>query len=86
MKALQTIGCWTLAVSLAAMVAPQALAEEGNPNKITEQEKKAFRDLVDGRKAKEEAKVRLVRAIGNARQIGLALFEFENEYGEYPSA
>jgi hypothetical protein len=86
MKALQTIGCWTVAVTLAAMVAPQsALAEEGDPNKITEQEKKTFRDLVDGRKAKEEGKVRLVRTIGNARQIGLALFEFENEYGEYPN-
>lgn len=25
-------------------------------------------------------------AVSNARQIGLALFEFENEYGSYPSA
>jgi hypothetical protein len=84
MKALQTIGCWTVAVSLAAMVAPQAWAQEGDPNKITEQDKKVFRDLVNGRKAKAEAKVRLVLAIGNARQIGLALFEFENEYATFP--
>lgn len=85
MKAFQTIGCWTVAGSLFAMVIQQALAQEADPNKITEQEKKVFRDLVNGRKAKNEARALLTIAIGNARQIGLAMFEFENEYAEYPS-
>ncbi len=28
----------------------------------------------------------LTEAVSNARQLGLALFEFENEYGKYPDA
>lgn len=62
MKTLQTIGCWTVAVSLAAMVAPLAMAQESD----------------------QKVKARQLQAVTNARQIGLALFEFETEYGSFP--
>jgi hypothetical protein len=63
MKALQTIGCCTVAISFAAMVAPQALAQESD----------------------QKVKARQVQAVTNARQIGLALFEFESQYGAFPN-
>lgn len=80
MKALQSIGCWTVAVSLAAMVAPQARGQEGDPNKITEQDKKVYDDVVKAQKTK----ARQLLALTNAREIGMALFQFGKEYGAYP--
>lgn len=80
MKLLQWIGCWTFAVSLAATVTQQALAQDGGPDKMTEQEKKVFQDVVNVQKAK----ARQTLAMMNARQIGLALLEFDNDYGAFP--
>jgi hypothetical protein len=81
MKILKWISSWTVAVSLATAVTPQALAQDGGPDKITEQEKRVFQDMVNAQKAK----ARQTLAVMNARQIGLALFEFEVEYGTYPN-
>lgn len=63
-------------------------AEKWDPDTITEKDKQTYRDFVAGMKRAAEVrnnKARLVTAINNLRQIGLALFEFETEYGEYPS-
>ena len=61
-------------------MAPLAVAQEKEADRITEQDKKAFREFMDGRKQK----ARLPMVIMNLRQIGLALFEFETEYEKYP--
>ena len=85
MKTIQSIICWTVAASFAAWVTPQALAqEEENPDKITEQDKKTFQDAVKALTT-PSAKSRQTHAVMNARQIGLAMFEFETEYGEFPN-
>lgn len=58
-----------------------AVAQDEDPNKITENDKKVFQDFVEGR----GQEVRLAAAITNLRQIGLMLFEFETEFGEFPN-
>ena len=35
---------------------------------------------------RQRKKADQTEAVSNARQVGLALFEFENEYGNYPDA
>lgn len=80
MKTLQSIVCWTVVASTVASVTPQASAQEADPGKITEQDKKVFQDMVD----QQKAKARKTLAVMNARQIGLALFEFETEYNSFP--
>ncbi len=59
-----------------------ARAQDADPNKITEHDKQVFQNLIKGQKFK----ARQTLAIMNARQIGLALFEFETEYGSFPNA
>ena len=80
MKTLQLIASLTVATSAIKLAAPQALGQQGDANKIAEQEKKALQDQVEAQKAK----VRQTLAVSNARQIGLALFEFETEYNSFP--
>lgn len=81
MKAPQSIVCWTVLALAAAPVILPVTAQEADPNKITEQDKKkAFQDMVD----QQRLKARQTLAVMNARQIGLALFEFENKYGSFP--
>lgn len=81
---------WKGLVALFALVSTLASAAPPveDAGKITEQDKKVFRDLVDhfskmrGVRAQRELQT---RAIMNMRQIGIALFEFETEYGSFPS-
>jgi len=84
MKALPSIVCWTVLALAAASVILPASAQEADPNKITPQDKKVFKDVAD-MVDQQKLKVRQTLAVMNARQIGLALFEFETEYGAYPN-
>lgn len=75
-------------VAVTLMASPVTHAQKRDPNKITEQDKQTYQDFVAGMKQANEIrknKARLLTAITNLRQIGLAMFEFETEYGEYPS-
>ncbi len=75
-------------VAVALVACSVAKAEKWDPDTITEKDKQTYQDLAAGVKKGIEArknKARQVTAINNLRQIGLALFEFETEYGEYPS-
>lgn len=66
-----------------------ATAQQEERQKITEQDKQVFRDFKEGiakKVAGENLKVHRTRAVMKMRQIGLALFEFETEYGFFPSA
>lgn len=84
--------CFTNAMSrmmaVALMAGSVAQAEKRDPDTITEQDKQTYQDFVAGMKNGMELRknqARQVTAINNLRQIGLALFEFETEYGNYPS-
>ena len=68
-------------VLMIATASPLAIAQDGESGRITEKDKQVFRDFMDGRKQK----ARLTDAIMNLRQIGLGMFEFESEYGEFPN-
>ena len=76
---------WVVAVVL--MGGSAARAEKRDPDTITEQDKQTYQEFVGGmRKAIEvrRNKARLVTAINHLRQIGIALFEFDTEYGGLP--
>lgn len=76
----------TLAVTLLAGIV--ARAEKPDKDTITEKDKKVYQNLVAGLKNELELrknKALQVTAVNNLRQIGLALFEFETEYGEVPN-
>jgi len=81
MKAKQTIVCWTVATLAAASVTPLACAEEANPNKPAQPEKPAGLGFI----AEQKAKAKRTLAIMNAKQIGIALFQFEMDYGAFPN-
>lgn len=53
------------------------LAQEG----VAKPEKKGFLDRVFG----QRKKAMMVKSIGNAKQIYLLMFEFDADYGEFPS-
>jgi hypothetical protein len=75
------------AVLLISAVAASGQQEERQ--KITEKDKQVFRDFkagIAGKVALQETRARQTEAITNLRQIGLALFEFETEYGFFPNA
>jgi hypothetical protein len=81
MKAVKTIVCWTVAILAAVSMTPHALAQEANPNKPTEPEKKVGLGWI----GEQKAKARQTQAIMNAKQIGIALFQFEQDYGAFPN-
>jgi hypothetical protein len=75
-------------VAFALMAGSVVQAEKWDPDTITEKDKQTYRDFVAGMKKEIEVKkdqARQVTAINNLRQIGIALLEFETEYGEYPN-
>ena len=76
MKALK-MACFVTVVLLAG---PQVRAQNPNSKPVTEADKKVVRNFLAG----QRAKVLQTTAIMNLRQIGLALFEFETEYGSFP--
>ncbi len=66
-----------------------SFAQKPDKTAITEKDKQAYRNLMDLLKKQRDAqKNRVLQtvAIMNARQIGIALFEFETEYGSFPDA
>lgn len=71
------------------MAVPRAVAQKPDADRITEEDKKVFKDFV-GAAGKlldvRNQKSRQLLAVNNLRQIGLALFEFETEYGSFPNA
>ncbi len=73
MKASQNTLAWILAVGSMVLTSPTSFAEEPGQVEVA--------------KAVEAQKIKVLqtRAINNLRQIGLALFEFENEYGSFPN-
>ena len=75
------------AILLISAIAAAGQHEERQ--KITEKDKQVFRDFKAGIAAKvalQETRARQTEAITNLRRIGLALFEFETEYGFFPNA
>lgn len=62
------------------LMVPRAFAEEPDSGHITEADKRIFKDFQDRRKMKALQ----TSAVMNLRQIGMALFEFETEYGSFP--
>lgn len=66
-----------------------ASAQEAERAKITEKDKQVFRDFMKAAENKREektaAQLRLMAVI-HLRMIGLAMFEFETEYGTFPNA
>ena len=78
---------WAIAVSLTLLAQPRVVAQDPDTDKITEEDKKAFKDFKEGAERIKNAqrnKALQAFAISNLRQIGLALFEFETEYGSFP--
>jgi len=68
--------------------AGHGFAQEPDANRITEHDKQVFKNIKEAIvKEREQAKKKevLVMAISNLRQVGLALLEFESDYGEFPS-
>lgn len=77
----------TAAILLVSVTAASAQQEE--QQKITEKDKQVFRDFKEGLTKKvehQEKKALQTLAVTKARQIGLALFEFETEFGFFPNA
>ncbi|RYD23752.1 MAG: hypothetical protein EOP88_03000 [Verrucomicrobiaceae bacterium] len=75
------------AILLISLTALHAQQEERQ--KITEEDKQVFRNFKEGLEKKvahQEAKAVQTQAVSNLRQIGLAFFEFETEYGFFPNA
>lgn len=69
--------------------ATSASAQQEERQKITEKDKQVFRDFKEGmarKMAYQETLAYRTMAVSKARQIGLALFEFEAEYGFFPNA
>ena len=81
MKALQTIVCLTVAALVAASLTSRAHAQEANPDKPAQPEKKEGLGFI----AEQKAKARRTLAIMNAKQIGIALIQFEMDYGAFPN-
>ena len=81
--------CWVFAAAVVLLANPRALAQQPDRERITEEDKKVFREFLaaidQAGKAKNQKLLQVV-AVNNLRQIGIALFEFETEYGEFPSA
>ena len=78
---------WAFAVSLTLLAQPRVAAQDPDSDKITEEDKKAFKDFKEGAekiKNAQRQKALQAFAISNLRQIGFALFEFETEYGSFP--
>lgn len=76
-----------LAACAAFISAPRASAEEPDADRITEQDKQVFKDIKETiAKQREAAEMKdlQIQAVMSLRQIGLAMFEFETEYGEFP--
>ncbi len=64
-------------------------SEEPDREKITEKDQKTsqeFVETVDKKGETQEKRVLQTVAVMNLRQIGMALFEFETEYGSFPNA
>lgn len=79
--------CWAFAACITLLAYPQLVAQNQDAEKITEENKKAFKDFKEGAEKIRNAqrqKAFQAFAISNLRQIGLALFEFETEYGSFP--
>ena len=78
---------WVFLASTVSLAAPRLDAQEDDATRITEEDKKVFKDFMEGAgdviKAKRQKALQAM-AISNLRQIGLALFEFESEYGTFP--
>lgn len=76
-----------LALWTAFAAASLGFAQDPDAGRITDHDKQVFKDI-KATIAKERqaalAKDLQIQAITNARQIGLAMFEFETEYGEFP--
>lgn len=79
--------CQAISAAAVLMAYPQAFAQKPDADTITEHDKQVFKDfkgalgkMGDARKQK----LRQTAAIMNLRQIGLAMFEFETEYGTFP--
>lgn len=78
---------WAFAAAITLLAQPRVMAQNQDADKITEEDKKAFKDFKEGAEKirnAQRAKVLQAFAISNLRQIGLALFEFETEYGSFP--
>ena len=76
------------ALVLVLVAGSVARAEKPDPNTVTEQDKQTYQNFAAGVKQRIEAqknKARQIQAMNNLRQIGLAMFEFETEYGEFPN-
>ena len=76
-----------MATCAAFIAVPRASAQEPDAGRITEQDKQVFKDIKETiAKQREAAEMKnlQVQAVMSLRQIGLALFEFETEYGEFP--
>lgn len=69
---------------MSALLTLQATAEEPDPTKITEEDKKVFKGLVDT-VARQKLKAVQMRAMNNATLIGIALFTFDSDYGTFPN-
>ncbi|MES2437844.1 MAG: hypothetical protein V4584_02170 [Verrucomicrobiota bacterium] len=80
--------CWLLAVSVMWLANARAVAQEQDSDRITEHDKKIFKDFMaaagNAMNAKSQKEMQTL-AVTNLRQIGLALFEFETEYGAFPN-
>lgn len=84
----RTACCWIFAALIALPGIPRAVAQKNPADEITEEDKKVFRDFMNavGKLRKvENHKAIQAYAISHLRQIGLAMFEFETEYGSFPS-
>lgn len=79
MNNLQKTICSAFAVGL--LVSPQALAQKPENQQITEADKQVLKNFMGAQKAK----VQQATAVMHLRQIGLALFEFDADYGSFPN-
>lgn len=81
MKRMRPLTSLTAAILMLALASGQAPAKEGAADKISGEDDIDFQQVL----AAQKMKFRQTLAISKARQIGLALWEFETEFGDFPN-
>ena len=81
MRTMKIISCRAFVLVVVLLTLPRVPAQTPNTEHITEADKLLVRSFLE----RQKMKTLQTTSLSNLRQIGIALFEFETEYGSFPN-